>query len=112
MTKDYKKTKEYKEIRESLLSQLEQGGNLNPHFKGLVEDYMRLYIIKNQLADDVDARGVVCKYQNGKEQWGYKKNDSVSELSKVSVQMLKILQALKISPQDLKETVDEEDDEL
>lgn len=113
MAKNYKSTKEYREIKDSLLQQLQDSGNLNPHFKGLVEDYMRLYIIKNQLADDIEERGVVCRYQNGKDQWGYKRNDSVGELNKVSAQMLKILQQLKIQPREIINTIDDdEDDEL
>lgn len=111
MAKDYKRTNEFKEIRQSLLQQLEENGNMNPHFKGLVEDYMRLWIIKNQLIDDIDERGVVCKYQNGKDQWGYKRNDSVGELNKVSSQMLKILTQLKISVKEV-ESIDLDDDEL
>ncbi len=112
MAKDYRRTNEFKEIRQSLLQQLEENGNLNPHFKGLVEDYMRLWIIKNQLIDDIDERGVVCKYQNGKEQWGYKRNDSVGELNKVSSQMLKILTQLKINVKEVDCLDDGDDDEL
>ena len=108
--KDYKKTKEYKEIRASLIAQLEEGGNNTPFFIGLVDDYMKLYAIKNELVDDIEERGVVCKYQNGKEQWGYKRNDSVGELNKVSAQMLKILNQLKIQPKEVVEGA--EDDEL
>ena len=112
MVKNYKATKEYKEIRQSLLQQLEESNNMSPHFKGLVEDYMRLWIIKNQLIDDIDERGVVCKYQNGKDQWGYKRNDSVGELNKTSSQMLKILTQLKIQVKEIESIEDEDDDEL
>ena len=112
MAKDYKRTNEYKEIRQSLLEQLEESNNLNPHFKGLVEDYMRLWIIKNQLIDDIDERGVVCKYQNGASQWGFKRNDSVGELNKTSSQMLKILTQLKIQVKEIEPLEEEDDDEL
>lgn len=108
--KSYEKTKEYKEIKLSLLKQLEETGNLNPHFKGLVEDYMKLYIIKNQLADDIEERGVVCLYKNGKDQYGIKENKSVNDMIKVSAQMLKILSQLKIIPKETE--LIEEDDEL
>ena len=108
--KDYKKTKEYKEIRASLIAQLEEGGNNTPFFIGLVDDYMKLYVIKNELADDIEERGVVCFYKNGKDQYGYKRNDSVGELNKVSAQMLKILNQLKIQPKEI--VPQEEDDEL
>ena len=71
---------------------------------------MDLWVIKNQLRDDIKERGVVCKYQNGETQWGYKRNDSVGELNKVSSQMLKILSQLRIEPNKLEPI--EEDDEL
>ena len=112
MAKNYKATKEFKEIRQSLMDQLVESNNMNPHFKGLVEDYMRLWIIKNQLIDDIEERGVVCKYQNGETQWGYKRNDSVGELNKVSSQMLKILTQLKIQVKEIEPLDDEDDDEL
>lgn len=50
-------------------------------------------------------------YQNGQNQWGYKKNDSVNELAKTNAQMLKILTQLNIKANIL-EKVEEEDDEL
>ena len=110
MPKDYKKTKEYKEIRGSLLQQLKDTNNLNAHFKGLVEDYMCLYVIKNCLIEDIGLRGVVCEYRNGATQYGYKRNDSTTELVKVNAQMLKILSQLKIQPKEVE--LIEEDDEL
>lgn len=108
--KDYTKTKEYKGIKNSLIKYLQDTNNDNPYFNGLVEDYMDLWVIKNELRDDIKERGVVCKYQNGETQWGYKRNDSVGELNKVSSQMLKILSQLKIEPKKLE--IVEEDDEL
>ena len=108
--KDYTKTKEYKGIKKALMIYLEETKNNNPYFIGLVEDYMDLYVIKNQLRDDIMERGVVCIYQNGETQWGYKRNDSVGELNKVSTQMLRILSQLKIEPNKLGPI--EEDDEL
>jgi hypothetical protein len=54
---------------------------------------------------------VVCRYQNGENQWGYKRNDSVGELNKTSSQMLKILTQLKIQVKEV-ETIDDDDDEL
>ena len=52
-----KKTKAYKTIRKSLLDQLERGGNDLPHFKDLVEDYMKMYVIKEMANDDILERG-------------------------------------------------------
>ena len=108
--KDYTKTKEYKDIKKALMNNLKENSNYNAYFIGLVDDYMKLYVIKNQLADDIDARGVVCKYQNGKEQWGYKRNDSINDFNKVSGQMLRILSQLKIKANEIE--IIEEDEEL
>lgn len=109
-SKNYKATKEYREIKDSLIEQLVIHGNDTKFFLDLVQDYMSLWVIKNKLIDDINERGVVCMYQNGKDQWGHKKNDSVSELNKVNAQMLKVLQSLKIEPKIIEAV--EDDDEL
>ena len=111
MAKNYKATKEFKEIRESLIEQLTAHGNDTKFFLDLAQDYMSLWVIKNKLIDDINERGVVCEYQNGKDQWGHKKNDSVSELNKVSQQMLKILTQLKIEAKTI-DSLEDDDDEL
>ena len=96
MSKDYKKTKAYRELKKSLLDQLKENGNEKDFFVDLVEDYMRLWVIKNQLNDDIETRGVVTTYKNGANQYGQKRNDSIADLLKVNSQMLKILQQLEI----------------
>ena len=96
MGKDYKKTKVYRELRKSLLDQLEENGNMKDFFIDLVNDYMSLWVIKNQLNDDIETRGVVTEYKNGANQYGTKRNDSIADLLKVNSQMLKILQQLEI----------------
>ena len=111
MAKDYRKSKQFKEIQESLIEELRKNGNDSKFFIDLVKDYMSLWVIKNRLIDDIDERGVVSKYQNGETQWGYKRNDSVGELNKVSAQMLKILTQLKIQPKVI-ESIPDDDDEL
>ncbi|MNF12743.1 hypothetical protein D3C80_2143430 [compost metagenome] len=47
---------------------------------------------------DVKKRGVMVKYDNGGGQAGYKKNDCIAEMVKVSAQMLKILSELNLKP--------------
>ena len=70
-----KKTKAYKTIRKSLLDQLERGGNDLPHFTDLVEDYMKMYIIKEMANDDIMERGTYVEWRNSDTQYGSKKND-------------------------------------
>ncbi len=101
--KDRKKERE--DIENSLLDQLEDRKNSTKYFIDLVKDYMSLWDIKNELIFDVEEKGVSVKYQNGENQWGYKKNDSVRELTSVNAQMLKLLKDLGI-----KAEVEEVDD--
>lgn len=94
--KDLKNTEKYSEIRKDLLDQLERNGIYGNQFKDLVEDYMSLWIVKNLLINDIKARGVSIKWNNGGGQTGFKKNDSVGELNKTNAQMLKLLTELGI----------------
>lgn len=94
------RSKKRKEIKDGLLEQLEDKELIEPHFTDLVEDYMALWDIKSELIHDIKIKGVSVMYQNGANQFGYKKNDSVPELTKVNGQMLKLLNelGLKASP--------------
>lgn len=112
MSRDYKKTKAYRELKKSLLDQLKENGNEKDFFTDLVEDYMSLWVIKNQLMEDIAERGVAVKYNNGGGQFGVKKNENVSELLKVNNQMLKILIQLEIKAIPTESKSDDEDDEL
>lgn len=94
--KELKNSEKYEKIREDLLDQLDRNGTYGEQFKDLVEDYMSLWIVKNLLIDDIKARGVSIKWNNGGGQSGYKKNDSIAELNKTNAQMLKLLNELGI----------------
>lgn len=95
------------EIRQDLLNQLEANETKGKYFIDLVEDYMEIWKIKNRLIADVKKRGVQVKYQNGKDQWGHKKNDSIPEIIKYNAQMLNLLDKLGI-----KANIGEEDDDI
>lgn len=96
------------EIKEDLLEQLQERGIYESHYTDLVEDYMSLWDVKNELIVDIKERGVSTTYQNGANQWGFKKNDSVSELNRVNGQMLTILRELGLKPE--KVVVDDDGD--
>ena len=96
-----KKETKYQKIKNSLVEQLEDRGVIAAYAFDLIDDYMKLWGFKNKCVTDINARGVSVKYQNGDNQWGYKKNDSIDQLLKINGQMIKILNELKI-------TVDEE----
>lgn len=89
-----KKSQIREQIRQDLTDQLERQGVYGQHYLDLIEDYMALWDTKNALIGDIKKRGVMTKYQNGQNQWGFKKNDSVGNLVKVNKQMLELLKEL------------------
>ena len=91
-----------KTLRDDLINQLkERGLEQKSHYISLIDDYCRLWDVKNLLFDDIKKRGVNVEYNNGGGQKGYKKNDSLSELTKVNGQMLKILSELGLRGADV-----------
>ena len=104
-----KKSELREQIRQDLTDQLERQGVYGRHYLDLVEDYMALWDTKNALISDIKKRGVMIKYQNGENQWGYKKNDSVGNLVKVNKQMLELLRELGLRAADFE--ADSDDDE-
>jgi len=99
------------DIKQDLLDQLERNGVYGSHYTDLINDYMALWDIKNDLIKDIKERGVSTRYQNGENQWGYKKNDSIPELNRTNAQMLKILNELGLKASKL-EAVDADDGEM
>lgn len=110
--KNYKATKQYKNIKDSLLNELIKNGNTQDFFISLIDDYMELWIVKEQLIQDIAENGVFIIYQHGKDQQGRTKNSSVQELTKVNAQMLKILQQLKINVRVIDSIDEDDEDEL
>ena len=104
-----KKSELREQIRQDLIDQLERQGVYGRHYLDLVEDYMALWDTKNALILDIQQRGVMSKYQNGENQWGYKKNDSVGNLVKVNKQMLMLLKELGLRAENFE--ADSDDDE-
>ena len=95
-----KKSELREQIRQDLIDQLERQGIYGRHYLDLVEDYMALWDTKNALISDIQKRGVMVRYQNGQNQWGHKKNDSVGNLVKVNKQMLELLKELGLRAAD------------
>ena len=88
---------EFNRIKNNLLSQLKSKGAHEGAYIDLVNDYMSMWQIKNQLIADINARGVQVKSFNSHGQEVYKKNDSIVELPKYNSQMLKLLNELGLS---------------
>ena len=104
-----KKNELREQIRQDLIDQLERQGIYGRHYLDLVEDYMALWDTKNALISDIQKRGVMVRYQNGQNQWGHKKNDSVDNLVKVNKQMLMLLKELGLRAENFE--ADSDDDE-
>ena len=104
-----KKDELREQIRQDLIDQLERQGIYGRHYLDLVEDYMALWDTKNALISDIQKRGVMVRYQNGQNQWGHKKNDSVDNLVKVNKQMLMLLKELGLRAENFE--ADSDDDE-
>ena len=87
-------------IRCSLIEQLNRKNAKEYHFEKLVDDYCELYDIKAKLIKDVKDHGVTITELNVKGYEVHKANPAISEISKISGAMLKILSQLNISAED------------
>lgn len=88
----------FHKIRDDLFEQLELKGLIQESYKNLVEDYMKLWVIKELLNKDIEKRGINIKYDNGGGQKGIKRNESITDITKINTQMLKILKELSLTP--------------
>lgn len=86
------------EIRKDLLDELERNGTVGKYYTDLVDDYMSLWDAKNLLKADVKERGAVVEYVSNNGTINKRKNESVGELVKVNDRMVKLLEALGITP--------------
>lgn len=92
-----KRTRQRNKIERDLLSQLEKDENIS-HYTELIKDYLFMWDTMQELKLDIEERGVSIFWQNSETQYGYKKNDSIREMTTVSNQMLKILKDLGLQP--------------
>lgn len=96
------------EIKKDLMNQLSlRKIDTLSYYVSLVDDYVSLWNVKNGLVSDIDKRGVSVRYDNGGGQYGYKKNDSVGELTRINKQMLSLLSELGLRAADIE--VEEEE---
>lgn len=113
-SKDWAKSKTFRELRKDLLDDIESRGLCGSHFVDKVDEYMRLWVIARQLNDNIQQDGVVIPYKNGQNQFGTTDNKSVNALVRVSAQMLQIWRALGFVDQAVSQPTDSggDDDEL
>lgn len=86
-----------KDIENSLIAILQRSGHEEEFYLDLINDYMKLWGIKNKLLADIAKRGVVYfdKSSTGVEM--QKNNPSTKELMLVNRQMLQILEKLGLT---------------
>lgn len=94
--KRWDQTKRYKDLKKSLIADLEAAGINRLPFSELVEQYMAFWVQLQDLDADITARGVQVPYVNGR-QTGVTDNKSVSAKIRVSAQMNDILKNLGYS---------------
>ena len=92
-----KQVKREKEIRESLIHELELMGADVDVFTDMVEKYMQLWAIDQLLEEDIQERGVMFFDQSASGHRMMKNNPSVKEKVMVNQQMLRILNQLNIT---------------
>lgn len=81
-------------VKKALISQLEKKGADAACYISLIEDYMSLWEVKEELKKDLDDRGAVCQCFDkfGNEVW--KNNLSARDFVMVNKQMLSVLKEL------------------
>ncbi len=96
-----------KAIKTDLLTKLEKSGKTESFWVDLVEDYCSFWDIKESLMQNIRKNGTIVQYNNGGGQTGYKKNDAVVEVNKISKRMTEILNALKVDEPKVEEEGDD-----
>ena len=92
-----KKLSKREKIKQDLFDQLERTGTYGDHYLDLVDDYIQLWTIKNELIRDA-KKNPYTEWRNSETSFGRKKNDSIDQAVKVSMQMMKILEFLGLKP--------------
>lgn len=97
-----------KEIKASLLKQLELQNKTSDFYIDLVNDYMDYWGLKKKMVSDIRKKGIRYKTINGNGIAVEKPNESVTNLPKITAAMLKILSDLNLK-EPLSESSDEDD---
>lgn len=81
-----------KQIEKDLNKQLKANGKTVNYHKDLVQDYLALWDLKNELLDDIKTTGISVKGMHGP-----KSNPSIGDMHKTNDRMIKILEALNLN---------------
>lgn len=85
-----------KEVKMSLIRQLELRGMNAEFYRDLVNDYIYYWSLKKKLIADIKNKGLRYETVNGNGMTVEKANESVVNLQKTTATMLKILADLKL----------------
>lgn len=97
-----------KDIKESLLEQLRLQNKSGQFYQDLVNDYMEYWVLKKKLIADVKKKGIRYETVNGNGIKVEKANESIQNLQKTTVTMLKILSDLNLREPLLDSTSEDE----
>ena len=106
--KDYRRTRTYRELLESLLRCLAARGIDEDVYRDKVQEYMDFWVRRQELRDDIARRGLTVTDDRGR----LMENRSVSLEIQVSRQMLAIFATLGFKEDALASGQRDDDDEL
>ena len=109
MSRKSKSNQKKEQIKQDIIDQLERQGVYGEHYLDLIDDYMKLYDIKNKLLQDA-KKNPYTEWRNSETSFGRKKNDSIDQAVKVNQQMLKILSFLNIKPSTNEDEYDDDEE--
>lgn len=92
--KDWTKTKQYRNLKRSMIQDLENAGLNKEPYLDMVHQYMAFWVQLQMLNEDIEERGVCVEYQNGNNQMGVTDNKSVAVAIRVNARMESILASL------------------
>lgn len=89
-----------KQVKDSLLEQLELQNKTSDFYIDLVNDYIYYWSLKKKMQDDIKNNGLRVKSTSGNGFEITKPNESVNNLPKITATMLKILNDLNLRETD------------
>lgn len=93
-----------KRVKESLLNQLKQKWLVDDHYIDAVNDYMRMWDLKEALFESIEMYGPTYPSK-----FGPKSNPSINDLHKTNQQMIKLLESIGLKAQPIQEDDDDDD---
>lgn len=90
-------------IEKDLMSQLKESGVSGNHYEDLVQDYLSLWDLKQELIEDIKDTGIKVSGMHGP-----KSNPSINDLHKTNDRMIKVLDALGLRASPIEPDEDEE----